>query len=99
MFLPITRDEFYKIPRLPNEIRHLKLALEIHEALSTRPLTWMDLTKTLDRPVEEVVLVLNQLIRAGFVGIHPRSDKKEIRFHWVQTTRGEPALRPKGERA
>ena len=92
--MPITRDEFYRIPNLPKEIRHLKLALQIHETLS-RPLTWMDLTKTLGRPVEEVVLVLNQLIRAGFVGIHPSSDKREIRFHWVQTTKGEPALRSK----
>jgi hypothetical protein len=96
--LPVTRDEFYKIPKLPDEIRHLKLALQVHDTLSARPLTWMDLTKALGRPVEEVVLVLNQLIRAGFVGIHPRSDKREIRFHWVQTIRGEPALRSKSER-
>jgi hypothetical protein len=58
-----------------------------------RPGTWQELTTSLANPTEDVVKALNQLIRVGFVGIHPSSNNREIRFHWAQTAAGEPALR------
>ncbi len=88
---PISEREFYDIPRLPKHISY-RVASKLKEALA-RPLTWHELATSLALPIDDLIKALNQLIRAGFVGIHPDSDTNDIRFHWAQSVKGEPGLR------
>ena len=64
---------------------------QVREALA-RPLTWHELSASLALPIEDIIKALNQLIRAGFVGIHPDSDNNDIRFQWAQSRKGERGL-------
>ena len=93
--MPISRREFLRLPNIPSELREQKLAWQTYEALSRSSLSVVDLARVLGRPFDKVAHVLNLLMRTGFVGFHLASDKKEVRFYWVQTAEGEPALKGK----
>lgn len=84
--MPISRKEFDKIPDLPKGLQS-KLALQIHEALLSGPLALDDLARTVAKSTEDVESILNRLVRSGFVGF------SRGRYHWAQTTKGQPALR------
>jgi hypothetical protein len=68
-----------------------KVALQISEALTLGPLAFTELTETLAAPKNEVECVLNQLLRLGFLGISLGS-APVVRFHWIQTMKGEAGL-------
>lgn len=91
--MTVSLDQFRKWPKIPREIRQFKLAWEIYEALLRHPSSVEDLSRILNRPLERVAYVLNQLMRTGFVGFHLAPKSKKVLFYWAQTTEGEPALR------
>jgi predicted transcriptional regulator len=91
--MPISIDEFRRLPNLEG-IRESKLAWQVYEAISKRPSSVAEIAQVLNRRVEKVVSILNQLMRRGFVGFSLASNR-EVRFYWVQTLEGEPALREK----
>ena len=91
--MPISIEEFRRLPNLEG-IKEFKLAWQVHEAISKRPSSVFEIAQVLDRRVDKVVSILNQLMRRGFVGFRI-APNNEVRFYWVQTLEGEPALRDK----